>query len=493
MDTLSIEVRDIVENKTLFEILHGEDIHAACGGKGTCGKCKIRVCGNVSPITDAEYRFLTDAELKNNIRLACMTYTTGEYTVELINDTTMQIQTTGFTGNHIISPLDGEYGIAVDIGTTTVAVYLCDLKAGEVIQTTAFKNPQAAYGADVITRIGYITENDALDILRDTIVNGLNDAIQSFNVERDKLNAVVITGNTTMEHIFAGLNPKGIANAPFTPESLFGDTLSAAKSKLTISDNAVVYMMPCFSAYVGGDIATGLAAADVDISDETTLYIDIGTNGEIALGNKAGIDVCSAAAGPAFEGAKIEKGMPGVSGAISKVWVESGELRYSVIGNVTPIGICGSGLIDAIAAMLELEIIDETGYLDEPFYIDKENDIYISGADIRELQLAKAAISAGILTLEEITNRNIDKVIIAGGFGSFMNPENACKIGLIPAKFRDIITSVGNTAGAGAALYLLSSDVRERINVITHNASYTELSGNMIFMDKFIEQMYFEE
>ena len=482
-----------MENKTLHEILHGKDIHAACGGRGTCGKCKVRVKGEVSPMTNAERKFLTESEINSGIRLACMTYPTGEYTVELISDTVMQIQTAGITGNHVISPLNGEYGVAVDIGTTTVVVYLCDLKAGTIAQTAAFRNPQAAYGADVITRIGYINDNNALDELRDSIVNGLNDAIGSFGIAREKINAVVITGNTTMEHIFAGLDPKGIANAPFTPASLFGDTLTAAESKLAVADGAVVYMMPCFSAYVGGDIATGIAAADVDISDETVLYIDIGTNGEIALGNKDKMDVCSAAAGPAFEGAKIEKGMPGVKGAVSKVWVEDGELKFSVIGDVKPIGICGSGLIDAIAAMLELEVIDETGYLDEPFFIDEANDIYISGADVRELQLAKGAISAGILTLMEITNRDIDKVIIAGGFGSFMNPKNACKIGLIPSQFRDIITSVGNTAGAGAALYLLSGDIRNRIDKVTHGAEYIELSGNMIFMDKFIEQMYFEE
>ena len=482
-----------MENKTLLEILNGKDVHAACGGKGTCGKCKIRVAGDVSPMTDGERKFLTDSEIADGIRLACMAYPTGEYTVELINDTKMQIQTTGFMGDHDISPVDGDYGIAVDIGTTTVAVYLCDLKAGEVIQTAAFRNPQAAYGADVITRIGYINDNNALDILRGSIVDGLNDAIGNFGIARDKLNAVVITGNTTMEHIFAGLDPRGIANAPFIPASLFGDTLTAAESKLAVADDAVVYMMPCFAAYVGGDIATGLAAADVDISDETVLYIDIGTNGEIALGNKDSMDVCSAAAGPAFEGAKIEKGMPGVKGAVSKVWIENGEIKFSVIGDVKPIGICGSGLIDAIAVMLELEIIDETGYLDESYYLDEANDIYISAADVRELQLAKAAISAGILTLMEITEHPIDKVIIAGGFGSFMDSKNACKIGLIPSKFCDIIKSVGNTAGAGAALYLLSGDIRNRTDKITNNATYLELSGNTIFMDKFIEQMYFEE
>ena len=482
-----------MENKTLLEILHGKDLHAACGGKGTCGKCKVRVTGDVSPMTDAERKFLTDNEVNSGIRLACMTYPKGEYTVELISDTAMQIQTNSVIGNHVISPLEGEYGIAVDIGTTTVAVYLCDLKSGTITQTTAFRNPQAAYGADVITRIGYINENNALDVLRNCIVDGLNNAISSFGIAREKINAVVITGNTTMEHIFAGLDPKGIANAPFTPASLFGDTLTAGESKLNVADDSLVYIMPCFSAYVGGDIATGVVAADVDTADETVLYIDIGTNGEIALGNKERMDVCSAAAGPAFEGAKIEKGMPGVKGAVSKVWIEDGEAKFSVIGDVKPMGICGSGLIDAIAVMLELEAIDETGYLDEPFYLDEANDIYISGADIRELQLAKGAISAGILTLMEMTNRNIDKVIVAGGFGSFMNSENACKIGLIPSQFRGIITSVGNTAGAGAALYLLSGDVRTRIDNVTHGAEYIELSGNTIFMDKFIEQMYFEE
>lgn len=482
-----------MEKKTLLDILNGKDIHAVCGGKGTCGKCKVRAEGELSAVTAAERKFLTAAELADGIRLACMVYPEGEYTVSVINETAMQIQTQSMTNLREISPLDGEYGIAVDIGTTTVAVYLCDLKSGEIAQTAAFKNPQSAYGADVITRIGYIKENNALEVLRDVIIDGINKVIADFNIEREKINAAVIAANTTMEHVFAGLDPTGIANAPFTPTSLFGDTMAGLDSKLAIADNATVYMMPCFSAYVGGDIATGLAATDVDISDETVLYIDVGTNGEIALGNKNKLDVCSTAAGPAFEGAKIEMGMSGVNGAISKVWIDDGQVQFNVIGDVKPIGICGSGLIDAVAVMLELGVIDETGRLNEPFYLDKTNGIYISGADIRELQLAKAAISAGILTLAEITGQEIDKVIVAGGFGSFMNPENACKIGLIPSEFRDIITSVGNTAGIGAVYYLLSGEIRERINNISDNVSYTELSGNMIFMDKFIEQMYFEE
>lgn len=482
-----------MENKTLLDILKGEDINSVCGGKGTCGKCKVRAEGKLSAITAAEREFLTAAELAGGIRLACMVYPEGEYTVSVINDIAMQIQTQSMTNLREISPLDGEYGIAVDIGTTTVAVYLCDLKSGVIAQTAAFKNPQSAYGADVITRIGYIKENNALDVLRDVIIDGINNVIADFNIEREKINSAVIAGNTTMEHIFAGLDPTGIANAPFTPASLFGDTMMGADSKLAIAENATVYMMPCFSAYVGGDIATGLVASDVDISEETILYIDVGTNGEIALGNKHKLDVCSAAAGPAFEGAKIEKGMSGVNGAISKVWIEDGHVQFNVIGDVEPIGICGSGLIDAVAVMLELGVIDETGRLDEPFYLDKTNGIYISGADIRELQLAKAAISAGILTLAEITGKYIDKVVVAGGFGSFMNPKNACKIGLIPSEFRDIISSVGNTAGIGAVYYLLSGEIRERINNISANVSYTELSGNVIFMDNFIEQMYFEE
>jgi uncharacterized 2Fe-2S/4Fe-4S cluster protein (DUF4445 family) len=496
-------------NKTLAELLQNKNIHAFCGGKGTCGKCKVIAAGSLSPITDAERKFLTADEIAGGVRLACMTYPTGEYTVKYLtaNEGAMQIQTTAFNGKQYdISPLDGEYGIAVDIGTTTVAVYLCSLskectKEDFIIKTDAFKNPQAVYGADVISRIGYINEHeDGLDALRLSLVSEINRVIKNFGVPREKINAAAITGNTTMEHIFEGLDPKGIANAPFTPASLFGYPIPTEKSGLDIAPDAVVWLMPCFAAYVGGDIASGLIAAEVDLAAENILYIDIGTNGEIALGNKNHIEVCSTAAGPAFEGAKIEKGMPGIAGAVSKVWICDGEVKYSVIGDIKPVGICGSGLIDAVACMLQLGIIDETGMLDEKYYIDKTNDIYISPSDIRELQLAKAAISAGILTLTEISGVTIDKIIIAGGFGSYLDVRNACKIGLIPKvdgvsgdEIESLILSAGNTAGAGAALYLVSAGIRDRINRITYNSSYTELSGNMIFMDKFIEQMYFEE
>lgn len=491
---------------TLLEHMNRNDISAVCGaavcgGKGTCGKCKVRASGKLSPVTEAEKKILTRSELDSGIRLACMVYVEGDYTVLPLNENSvndMQIQTEGFAaaGEYGASPLDGEYGIAVDIGTTTLAVYLCNLKKGIIERTGAARNPQGDYGADVITRIGYITENaGGLDLLRNKVIDEINKITDGFGIDKERINHAVITGNTTMEHIFAGLDPKGIANAPFTPASLFGNKTDGYTSGLHIAGGAAVHMMPCFSAYVGGDIATGIVASGVDLSEDTVLYIDVGTNGEIGLGDKTKIDVCSAAAGPAFEGAKIEKGMAGINGAVSKVWIggESGKPAYTVIGGGAPAGICGSGLIDAVAVMLELGVIDETGRLDGKFYIDEEHDIYISGSDVRELQLAKAAISAGILTLMEITGRNAGKVVIAGGFGTFMNAGNACKIGLIPAVYKNKIKSAGNMAGTGAALYLLNRGLRDRVDNVTHKASYTELSGNMVFMDKFIEQMYFEE
>lgn len=504
---------DVAEGENLYSAIKRVphiNFNAPCGGKHTCGKCKVTARGELSQITDTESKYLTQTELDSGIRLACHTTVIGDCEIWLIGSEQMSIQVDGLRSDvSDLTPVSGpdglptRWGVAIDIGTTTVAVYLCDLEKGMIASTDAFVNPQRAYGADVITRLGYIIDNQPAgsQTLRAILLNALNDSIirlcTRHKVNADEIGAAAIAGNTVMEHIAAGQDARGIANAPFTVSTLFGYGIPALEAGLAINPDASVYYMPCFAAYVGGDIASGLVAAGVDESQGITLFIDVGTNGEMGLGDKTGICLCATAAGPAFEGAHIECGMAGVDGAINEVWVDGGELRYKVIGGGKAQGICGSGLIDATAAMLELGILDETGRLEENFYLDREHEIFVSPKDIRELQLAKAAVCGGILTLLDdagLTASDITRVALAGGFGAHINRRSACRIGLIPPELEEKIVVAGNTAGMGAVSYLMCYSARERVSKVNGPLSrYLELSCNDFFMDAYIEQMMFPE
>jgi len=499
--------------ETLYSVLkrvQGIGLDAPCGGRHTCGKCKVKAAGALSEITSAEAEMLTERELSGGARLACLAAITGDCEVWLEGAGEMAIKTDAApAGDFELSPApgpDGEpsrWGVAIDIGTTTVAVYLCDLASGIVAATDAFVNPQRAYGADVITRLEYIINNHphGADELRSLLLRELSASVERLcaraGISPRDIGCAAIAGNTVMQHIAAGRDARGIANAPFTVDTLFGYSIPAEEAGISIRPGAPVYYMPCFAAYVGGDIAAGLVAAGVDQTGDVTLFIDVGTNGEMGLGSREGICLCATAAGPAFEAAQSECGMAGVAGAITEVWLEDGELRFSVIGGGEPRGICGSGLIDAVAAMLDLGIVDETGRLEENFYLDRERDIYISPHDIRELQLAKAAICGGIMTLLDdagLGTRDIGRVALAGGFGAHINRRSACRIGLIPPELEDKIEVVGNTAGMGAVAYIMSASVRERIAKINGPISrYLELSGNEFFMEAYVEQMMFPE
>ena len=491
-----------------------------CAGKKTCKKCRVKITGgfeNIAPPGEEEKKYLSAEDIKNNIRLACMCEITGG------NDTggvsaepensgrSLHVQTLGLTSRDMSADIydcEGRYdydalGIAADIGTTTVAAYIYSMKTGELLGYAGAENPQRIHGADVISRINYTVERpaDGLKNMRDLILNclsGLTDTIcGKNNIQRKNIHSAVLAGNTVMQCFAAGIDPRSIAVAPFTPPDLFGYEIPADKLLRGLGGGARVYFAPAFAGYVGGDIAAGIIAADMDLSGKTRLYLDIGTNGELGLGNSGGLLFCAAAAGPAFEGAHIECGTAGIPGAINKIELKDGGITYETIGGAPPVGICGSGIIDACAAMLELGILDETGLIELGGGADNFTvcgNIYISQKDIREIQLAKAAISAGIATLlhhSGSTLEDIDEVILAGGFGAHINKKSACRIGLIPPELEHKIVTAGNAAGMGASAVLLNKRARERIKKLNGISSYTELSGDAFFMDEYIERMMF--
>ncbi len=471
-----------------------------CGGNHTCGKCKVVATGALSPVAPEEEYFLTQKELAANIRLACFAVAQGAVTLTLLEQSGEQILTGGSLSGITPSADKTGYGIAVDIGTTTVAAYLYRMNSLNPIQVISKHNKQSKYGADVISRIEYCNQN-GVEGPRQAILTQLDQLLMTLLAQAGapvtEVGGCVITGNTTMLHLLTGLDPRGIAVAPFTPQSLFGEQHSAAGLGLqALPADCEIYLPQSISAYVGADITCAILASGMTAQPEKSLLVDIGTNGEMALYTNGQLKCCSTAAGPAFEGAGIKMGMPALAGAINRVWVEDGKLRYTTIRGEAPIGICGSGIIDAVAAMLEAGLIDETGRIEEGDKIPiGDSGITLDQADIRQLQLAKAAIRAGIDALLhecDISAKELDCFYIAGGFGSLIDHKSAAAIGLIPQEVVDRVKVIGNGAGMGASAALLSDTARVCSEQIAAQAENIELSGNPYFMDQYIACMMFE-
>ncbi len=593
------------KGRTLLDVLstiHDFHIDASCGGKGTCGKCKVKVISGIdSEPLETEKKFLSEAEILNGYRLACLTKVSMDTILSIENtEKNAQIESAhkGFSGildpvikkrylklpipsledqrddvSRILETLGLEdisvplqlkrklpgilrlseyavtavysddtlinvepgntvnenYGIAVDIGTTTVVAHLINLHSGEIVDTVSAINRQKTLGADVISRIEYcMREPEGLKILGDKILTQLG-GLASLLVNRNGIDdrnvyAVMTAGNTTMIHLLSGIDPEGIASAPFIPGTLKAASYPARELG-NFPIDLIFYTIPSISAYIGADITAGILATKMYERKELSLLIDIGTNGEIVLGNRNKLYCCSTAAGPAFEGAHITCGMGGISGAVDTLAIEKGTIKYSTIDNEPAAGICGSGIIDAVAVLLKSGIVDFTGriisedeaetdtakailktHFDETdgssFIIAKAGEsesgenIVFTQKDIREVQLAKAAISAGVATLLHEADKNLEDiqhVFIAGGFGSYISKESAAAIGLIPKELLDRTESVGNTSGRGAAECLLSNPGFLQCGYITSLTEYIELSSNTFFQGKYMEDMIFPE
>ncbi len=419
------------------------------------------------------------------------------------------------------------YGLAFDIGTTTIVGLLVDLDTGKTVKVASRTNPQVVAGADVITRINYsINENDGLTKLQKLVISAINEIINelciNMNYDSNDIYSIALAGNAVMNHLLLGINPKSMAFAPYVPVYHFISDIKAKNLSLNINPSASVYILPNISGFVGGDIVALILAHKLLETEKITLGIDIGTNGEIVVGSKKRLLCCATAAGPAFEGGHITFGMRAANGAIDSVSIEGDKILYHVIGNVNPKGICGTGLIDLIAALLEIGIIDETGRIVSPDEIDsvalpfknrirengsqyefvlvfKEeikngNDIVLKQQDVRELQLAKGAISAGysvLLSELGLEEKDIDEVLIAGAFGSYIKKESAMRIGLLPKISLDKVKSIGNSSSIGAKQYLVSDTKRKESIEIVKNTEYIELCLRPDFQEKFMDSMIF--
>lgn len=448
-----------------------------CGGRGTCGKCAVQLAGAVSAPNAAEE--------KAGVRLSCQAVLLGDAVVTLPDaESDQQIETDIGEKTGVLRPMEGKLGAAVDIGTTTIAVKLYDLSTGDCVGTAADLNPQRAVAADVMGRIGAAMQGD-LELLQTQVTEKVEVLLREAGKTAGLPDVLVVTGNTTMLYLLVGRDPTCLSRAPFIADTLFDTDAELFGGR--------VYLPPCMNAFVGADITTAVLASGMCEVDRTALLCDIGTNGEMALWKDGILYVTSTAAGPAFEGAGISCGCGSVRGAIDRVWLENSELRIHTLGDAEAVGVCGSGLIDAIAAGLLSEQIDETGAMDEDELVLSEG-VALEPRDIRALQLAKAAIAAGMEMLLETAGADYDAVetlYIAGGFGSHLNVDSAATIGLLPEALKDKTTILGNAALAGAVQVLLDRNARETLSGIAARSTHVNLGGDPKFNEKYVEKMFF--
>ena len=462
----------------LREILadNGYSVISPCGGKGVCGKCAVAVSGDISEPDGREVEL--GCRLSCRVRLignACVEIATEQYAFDKENDYCRK-KKSDFAG----------LGAAIDIGTTTVVLRLFD-SYGRLVGEKAALNPQRSVASDVLGRISASLDGKGAllsDMIIDCIKTLAKDICKDINRKSDEIERTVISGNTAMLYLLTNRNPESISRYPFEADELFGVWVDKT------------YLAACMNAYVGGDITCAVLSSGMCEGDKTVLLCDIGTNGEIALWKDGRLFVTSAAAGPAFEGSEISCGCQNIVGAVNRVGVEDRKIVATTVGNEKAIGINGTGLVDAVASFLKLDYIDKTGYAEKPLEIKANGgSIELTQDDIRALQLAKAAIRAGIETLLESTDtktEDIDEFLIAGSFGSNLSIDSAVKIGLIPSALAGKARCIGNAALNGAADILFDDGKIVRAEEIANSAKHIQLGGSEQFYDRFISAIDFE-
>ena len=545
-----------------------------CNGNGTCGKCRIKAKGELAPHTADEIRLLNPEEIGNGIRLACQTAIIGPVSLEFESqpaEAVGAILTAGIREQVELEPLweqrilsapesweecllrincecqperetlraiadaapgstlsleifdnriiatsydqqpIARYGVAVDIGTTTVAAYLVNLVSGEVAADAAQYNPQARYGADVIARIQYAAEPGGLNQLHSAIIGVINDLIGELVVSKrlnyDQIIQVNCVGNSCMLHLLVGVNPTALGRAPFRPVFSGFIALTPDEMAITMNPKGSIFILPGIGGHVGSDISVGVLACHLEPSRKE-LLIDIGTNGEIVLAGNGNIFACSTAAGPAFEGAQLSCGMLALPGAIVDVVFQEDDLELTTIADRPPLGLCGSGLLRVIAELLKKGVITASGgfaknspdpHLDQQtkrYYLlrDTPKPIYLTQEDIRHFQVGKAAIRTGIelmLRKTGISATELETIYLAGAFGSFLNAADAILLGLLPDIPPERLKIVGNSAGTGAIQCLLSKHRLRELLQKTPLIKAINLADEPDFMEIFTEAMLF--
>lgn len=494
--------------QTLLEIFRNANVYidAICAGRGTCGKCKVQFLEGCPIPTKEDENFFTEEELANGWRLACKAIIQRQcvVSIEMSGEEKYAVVTEYASERKPQQPAEKSYyGIAVDIGTTTIAMQLLELHSKTIEDTYTAINRQRSYGADVISRIQASNEGKK-ERLRQSILEDLELGIEELHSRNHvTVKEIGISGNTTMISLLMGYSCEGLGAYPFTPVNI--DAVEA--DYFTIFGNhrhtCKLRILPGISAFVGGDITAGLLACGFDRKEKVSILVDLGTNGEMAIGNQDKIFVTSTAAGPAFEGGNIICGTGSIPGAISHVTYKNNGFELETIGKQEASGICGTGVIDITYELLKQKLIDETGLLNDKFFEDgillaksKESEIRFYQKDIREIQLAKAAIRAGLETLlvnYGVGYDEIDDIYIAGGFGYKMDIDKAIGIGLFPKACKNKLKAIGNSSLKGNLIYLTEKDAKERMRKITQLSEEVSLAASSTFYELYLQHMCFSE
>ena len=578
---------------TLFSAAHwiGLPIDSTCGGRGTCGKCKVRVLQGATEVTTADHRQLRKDEVDGGWRLSCQARIYEDITCEVpqllrvpkaatmglsrlviidpnvrkvflelaepdlhdqrsdiarlrdalsaeghemsagvavlrtlpkvLRESSFKI-TAVLAGDHLVAVEAGDtteecFGVAFDVGTTTLVGTLMNLRTGMAAAVRSTLNGQAPYGADVISRISHaMNGQEAIDDLKTAVVSTMNGILTELyreaGITPERTYEAVVVGNVTMLHLLLGIDPTPISVMPFTPAFMDALSVPASEVGLRIHPAGYVQTLPALGAYVGADIVSGVLATGIAREDKVRVFVDVGTNGEIVIGSSQRTLATAAPAGPAFEGSQIKCGMRATDGAIEGVQLSDTVELQVIGGDVPPQGLCGSGLVDAVAQLLNVGLLNHSGRMlsaaeapDHPLasrlmevdgvraFLLAEG-VYLSQRDVRELQFAKGSIATGIKVLMDILGvdpSDLDEIFLGGSFGSYLNPESAKIIGLVPPVDVDKIIAVGNSAGEGAKIALLSYRERQVAFELPARIEYIELSGRTDFNDAFVSVLGF--
>lgn len=478
----------------LQDALFAQGVEFPCGGRGRCKGCKVRVLAGSLPVAEEERRMLAPAELAGGWRLACRGRAEGDLKIELA-----QWEAAILADDSVLkfTPRQG-LGIAVDLGTTTIVAQLVDLQTGHVLGVRAALNAQAKHGADIMSRIEFALAGQGQRVLRNLARKQVGrlagELLEAPAAGARQVESVVVVGNTVMHHLFCGISLEPLSHYPFEPVSTGLQQFDIAQLGWHLRGSPAVRFLPCLGSFVGSDILAGLLATRLCESKPLAALIDLGTNGEIVVGNRERMLCASTAAGPAFEGARISMGMRAASGAIAGVRVEEGRLQCHVLGNVAPRGICGSGLVDAVAAGLQLGGISTAGRLTRGQSLALAAPVSLNQRDIRELQLAKGAIAAGLRILLEqwgASKADLSQVFLAGAFGNYINHASARRIGLLDFT-PDRVRPAGNTALLGAKLALFNLPGHDPAYAgIRAKVRHVSLNEDARFQETFVEEMVF--
>ncbi|MCR5665288.1 MAG: ASKHA domain-containing protein [Eubacterium sp.] len=502
-----IKEATIQEGESILDAFQNQGIYisAACGGTGKCGKCGVKILKGDIPVQEADRRFFSEEEIKEGMRLSCLAKAIGDLEVEIVTDTEEEFEIIAEGGQ---AGVEGDMGIAIDIGTTTIAVSLVRMSDYQVVDTVATVNHQRSFGGDVISRIQAANEGDLENLskaVRKDLYESIVKVCEKHACPVKELKLITIAGNTTMGHLLMGFSCETLGVSPFTPVDISAIETDAVEmfGAFGMTEPVSIKLVPGITTYVGADIVAGMLETGFDQKQEVSVLIDLGTNGEMGIGNKDKIMVTSTAAGPAFEGGNISCGVGGIPGAISGVTIDGEQVSVTTIGDAKPLGICGTGVVETVYELVKEELVDEAGGLEEDYFDDgfkladdkDGNPITFTQKDVREIQLAKSAIRAGMETLIKrygVGFDEISKVYLAGGFGYKMDVAKAVGIGMFPEELLPKIEAIGNSSLKGAIDYMDEKDNQARAQKIVDLSEEISLATDKTFNDLYMEYMYFE-